>query len=205
MTDRRTSILEAAIAQIAKGGIRGLRVDEVAKDAGVAMSLIYYHFGSREGLVDATLQRANDHLNQNLDVDRRDAMTGRELVEALLLSDLDDGDGELRKVSVVWSEIVSAAAFDEALSARVAEATREWIDVIVAAIVRGVDDGSIEGRVDPESSAQRLTALVSGLAGRWHAGVHTPEQVHALLIDGVAREFGDVPTRRAAAARSRSR
>src|SRR4051812_50062465 len=58
--DRRNLILDAAIAVIARTGVRGLRVEVVAAEAGVAVSLIYYYFGSRKGLVRATLDHANE-------------------------------------------------------------------------------------------------------------------------------------------------
>jgi len=49
--DRRRLILDSAIGVIARTGVRGLRVEAVAAEAGVAVSLIYYYFGSRKGLV----------------------------------------------------------------------------------------------------------------------------------------------------------
>jgi len=58
--DRRNLILDAAITVIARTGVRGLRVEVVAAEAGVAVSLIYYYFGSRKGLVRATLDHANE-------------------------------------------------------------------------------------------------------------------------------------------------
>ena len=40
MAARKTAILDAAIAVIARRGVRGLRVEEVAADAGVDISLV---------------------------------------------------------------------------------------------------------------------------------------------------------------------
>ena len=45
---------------IARRGVRGLRVEQVAAEAGVAVSLIYYYFDNRNGLVRATLEHANE-------------------------------------------------------------------------------------------------------------------------------------------------
>ena len=52
---RREAILDAAARLIARRGVRGLRVEEVATEAGVSPPLLYYHFESRAGLVRATL------------------------------------------------------------------------------------------------------------------------------------------------------
>ncbi len=60
MSDRRSALLEAAIKVIARRGVRGLRVEQVAAEAGVAVSLIYYYFDNRNGLVRATLEHANE-------------------------------------------------------------------------------------------------------------------------------------------------
>ena len=50
---KRDAILEACIAAIASRGVRGLRVNTVAADAGVSTGLLYYHFTDRDGLLSA--------------------------------------------------------------------------------------------------------------------------------------------------------
>ena len=90
MSDRRSAILDAAINVIARRGVRGLRVEHVAAEAGVAVSLIYYYFGSRNGLVRATLDHANERAATT--ARRGGAARGREKVERSLLAELDDGD-----------------------------------------------------------------------------------------------------------------
>ncbi|MZE52785.1 TetR family transcriptional regulator, partial [Streptomyces sp. SID5770] len=47
MASRSTQILEAAARVIARRGVRGLRVEELAAEAGVSTALIYYHFKDR--------------------------------------------------------------------------------------------------------------------------------------------------------------
>src|SRR5688572_20963460 len=51
-------ILDAAEQRLAQVGPAGLRLQEVAADAGIAHPTILHHFGSREGLIHAVVQRA---------------------------------------------------------------------------------------------------------------------------------------------------
>jgi AcrR family transcriptional regulator len=60
--DARQLILEAAEADMAASGPAGLRLQEVAKAAGVSHPTILHHFGSREGLIQALNLRAIEQL-----------------------------------------------------------------------------------------------------------------------------------------------
>ncbi len=55
-------ILEAAEAGMANGGPAGLRLEAVAKAAGVSHPTILHHFGSREGLIQALNLKTIEHL-----------------------------------------------------------------------------------------------------------------------------------------------
>jgi AcrR family transcriptional regulator len=186
VSDRSSAILDAAIAVIARRGVRGLRVEEVAAEAGVATSLLYYYFDNRNGLVQATLDHANQRAATRL---APDGMTGREAAERVLLAELDDG-AEIRDTSVVWGEVLASAVFEPELRDQLREATRTWNALIASAIQGGLDDGSVTDGVDPQASAERLTAVVEGLSSRWHAGVVTREAAQASLADAIAVELG---------------
>jgi AcrR family transcriptional regulator len=56
----RRRILEAARATLERGPVGALRVDEVARQAGVARSTVYLLFGSRAGLFDALARQLRD-------------------------------------------------------------------------------------------------------------------------------------------------
>ncbi|UJB46051.1 helix-turn-helix domain-containing protein [Streptomyces sp. A1-5] len=60
MTTRRAELLAATCRVIALRGGRGLRVEDVAAEAGVSRTLIYYHFRDRAGLVASALEYVND-------------------------------------------------------------------------------------------------------------------------------------------------
>jgi len=54
----RERILAAATELFATRGYAGAGVDRVAEDSGIAKTAIYYHFGNKEGLLAAVLERA---------------------------------------------------------------------------------------------------------------------------------------------------
>jgi AcrR family transcriptional regulator len=186
--DRRTGILDAAISMIARRGVRGLRVEEVAAEAGVAVSLIYYYFGNRIGLVRATLEHANERAAIAFAVPDAEGRSGRELVETTLLSEFDDDD-HVRETSAVWGEVVGSAAFEPELREHLREASDAWLDLITSAIERGIEDGSIDAELDARASATRLTAMVDGLSARWLAGLLAREDARTLLAHTIAADL----------------
>jgi len=190
VSDRRSAILDAAIAVIARRGVRGLRVEEVAAEAGVATSLLYYYFDNRNGLVRATLDHANERAATKL---APDEVSGREAVERTLLGELDGGAG-VRDTSVVWGEVLASAVFEPDLRDQLREATGKWNELVAGAIRGGLADGSIRAGIDADACAERLTALVDGLSARWLAGVVTREDAQALLAGAIALELGRADT-----------
>lgn len=64
--EARRLILEAAQARLARTGPEGLRLQDIAADAGLSHPSILHHFGSREGLVRALTSQAVEELKQTL-------------------------------------------------------------------------------------------------------------------------------------------
>ena len=187
MADRKTAILDAAIAVIANRGVRGLRVEEVAKEAGVAVSLLYYHFGTRDGLVRATLDHANERAAAAPDGEEG-AETGFDAVERTLLGELGAAP-DVRQTSVVWGEVLASAVFEPGLRDQLRAANATWVSLVADRIRAGQADGSVRADRDPQGSAERLTALVDGLSGRWLAGLYERERAAELLAEAIREEL----------------
>lgn len=67
--DRDTAqraILEAAEKRLREGGPEAVRVQHVAADLGLTDAAIHYHFGSRQGLLEALLRFAGRRLREEL-------------------------------------------------------------------------------------------------------------------------------------------
>lgn len=60
--DRRVQLMEVGRAVFAAHGYEAMAIDEVARKAGVTKPIIYEHFGSKEGLHAAIVEREMDDL-----------------------------------------------------------------------------------------------------------------------------------------------
>lgn len=164
--NRRDEILEAAGAIIARKGVRGLRVEEVAAEARVATSLIYYHFGDRSGLLQAAMERT-DEVAPSWELrtpdPTRDAYTR---LRDVLLKELGPSAGVKQNV-IVWNEMTASAVFDADLQPRVARTTREWTGLIAKQIRAGQKDGTIRSDIDPHDESEIIACLLDGLCSHW--------------------------------------
>lgn len=185
--DGRTALLDAACRSIARKGLRGLRVEEVASDAGVAPSLIYYHFGDRATLLRSALEYVGEKAATYTEVDH-DA-SGREALLESLVAEIQD-DPEIRDNSAAWGEFRDLAVFDRSLRPTFTRSAQRWIDDISRLIQRGQEDGSIASDLVSEAAAQQLTAMTEGLSTRWLAGFLTTEEARAGLREAVERYLG---------------
>jgi AcrR family transcriptional regulator len=161
----RERILAAAVGQIAREGIDGVRIARIAMEAGVSTSLVHYHFASREALLaealDYSYTHAGDARISNGDLPDR---THAERLATMIDQCLPTTDA-LRDDWVLWVELWLRAVrhpelgvFAEELYARM----RAWFAEEIAA---GVADGEFD-RCDPEDVADRVLALLDGFGVR---------------------------------------
>jgi AcrR family transcriptional regulator len=124
-----TTLLEAAKKVLRQKGYAALSTRDVAAAAGVPLSQIHYHFGSKQGMVLALFEYLNAQL-----LDRQNAMFGD---SSLKLSEqwdracdyLDDdiASGYVR----VLQELIAASWADAAVAQVVRTALMQWVDLIV--------------------------------------------------------------------------
>ncbi|MEV7568568.1 TetR/AcrR family transcriptional regulator [Streptomyces tanashiensis] len=187
MASRSTQILEAAARVIARRGVRGLRVEELAAEAGVSTGLIYYHFKDRTGILRHTLEFINDRAERYTNTQDPDAepLTPREELDQVLLLELQDTP-EVRENSSAWGELRASAVFDPVLREDLARATLVWVQEVAGLL----------GQVRPmapaatlAASAERLTALLEGLSMRWLSGGLAIDHARTLLREAVEVEL----------------
>ncbi|MEU2077659.1 TetR/AcrR family transcriptional regulator [Streptomyces sp. NPDC057020] len=187
MSSRSTQILEAAARVIARRGVRGLRVEELAAEAGVSTGLIYYHFKDRTGILRHTLEFINDRAERYTTERDPDAepLSAREELDEVLLLELQDTP-EVRENSSAWGELRASAVFDPVLREDLARATLTWTQEVAALL----------GQVRPmapaaalASAAERLTALLEGLSMRWLSGGIGIDHARTLLREAVDVEL----------------
>lgn len=170
---------------IARHGVRGLRVEDVAAEAGVSAPLLYYHFGNRAGLVKAALEHASERA-PSAALREPSAGTGFESVSAALLDELSD-DPDVRDNAVVWGEVSASAVFEDGLRVDVKRVNDAWRSDVAAAIRLGIDDGSIRSDVEPEAAADVLISLVDGLCTRWLSGTIERSRAVEMLRRALSR------------------
>jgi len=143
-----TTLLEAAKTVLRQRGYAGLSTRDVAEVAGVPLSQIHYHFGSKQGMVLALFEYLNAQL-----LDRQDALFGD---PALKLSEqwdracdyLDDdiASGYVR----VLQELIAASFADAEVAKVVRAGIMGWVDLIVGVARRAEDRFGSLGPLTPE-------------------------------------------------------
>ena len=187
MSDRRTDILTAATRVITRRGVRGLRVAELAAEAGVSTALIYYHFNDRAGILRRTLEFISDRADRYTAERDPDAVpiSPREDLEQALLLELQDTP-EVRENSTAWGELRASAIFEPDLREELAKATLSWVQETAELVGRADPDGTAPAHA---AAAERLTSLLEGLSIRWLSGSIPLDHARQLLLDAIAAEL----------------
>ena len=144
----REDILRVATEEFASAGLSGARVDAIAERTRTSKRMIYYHFGSKEGLYLAVLERAYGAIRS---VENAEVFSTREPVEAIrrlveLTFDYDEAHPEF--VRLVCIENIHAARHMKG-SATLRSLNVSVIDALGRILERGHRDGVFRGGLDP--------------------------------------------------------
>jgi AcrR family transcriptional regulator len=190
MHEREEAILGAACRVIAQSGAAGLRMSEVAREAGVSSALLHYYFATRHELLARAFAFADSRVDAHVLALVGEQGSGRDRLEALLAAYLSP-DPVVTEDWVVWSELWRSARFDATLRELLHEADREWVGQVAALLREGVSDGSVDASIEIDDSAIRLISLVDGLGTRVLAGVLERDDALRLIECSLARELSD--------------
>jgi len=161
----RDRILAAAVSQIAREGIDGVRIARIAMGAGVSTSLVHYHFASRDALLAEALDYSYAHAGDaRISSGELPVSSHAERLQSMIDQCLPTSQS-LEDDWVLWVELWLRAVRNPELRS-VAEALygrlHDWFADELAA---GVNDGEF-GACDPDEAADLAVALLDGYGVR---------------------------------------
>jgi AcrR family transcriptional regulator len=158
--DTRTRILDAALAALRADGIAGVSARSIARHGGFNQALIFYHFGSVEGLLVAVARSESE---------RRSALYAEALREVTSLSELvavarrlHDEEFQAGTVAAL-TQMLAGAVGSEDLSRGIREALDPWTSLVGETIARLLGDTPYAELLPAADLTAAVAALFLGI------------------------------------------
>lgn len=172
-TSRR--VLDAARAFIEVHGVEQLSMRRLADHAEVSVRTLYNHFGDKEGLLTALVQRSLDSMD--VAVHQIAAADPVERIwEAVSLS-VDT------MVADVPKAVVRTILMDDRLVNQVSARWAGW-ELIVTEIQAAMRSGALRADIDPDVLAEQAAMVLFHLQRRWTAGDINDVELRASALSG---------------------
>lgn len=148
--DTAIALLEAAQRCLQRHGVAGLSTRKVAEEAGVPLSQIHYHLGSKQGLLLALLEHQNAQL-----LARQEAMFGRpQPLWRRWLQACDFLDEDLRSGYVrVLQEMIAAGWSEPAIATEARRILRGWYQLLTGVAAEAAERLGGLGPLAPAEAA----------------------------------------------------
>ena len=178
----RAQLITAATDVLREHGYAGASMRAVAERAGVRLSLVHYHFGSKQGLLVAVMEELTAELLERQQTmfteDRPFADQWRTACE-YLREDVRSG-----YVRILW-ELWAAGLSDPELAERWRATQRGWRDLVEARLERLESDG-VELPMRPRALTTLIANLFEGAETEILAGVSEEESPHLEALEACA-------------------
>ena len=178
----RLKILGAARETLLDAGTGGTSTRAVADRAGVPLSLVHYHFGSKQELLAAVLEHENELLlARQRELYAAPGPLAEKWRTACTFLDEDIGSGYVR---VLW-ELWAAGLADEALAERWRSAMGGWRELLESVVADWADKLEIALPLTPRAIAALITNIFQGVEVELLAGVHEADAPHREVLDAI--------------------
>ncbi|MEY4102185.1 MAG: hypothetical protein RIR88_319 [Actinomycetota bacterium] len=168
LEDRSTydRLLEATISTIDAGGVKAVRVREIAVSAGVKEPSVYHFFGSRDGLIETALaSRYSRGLMEVIEPLQRLASQAtsleefRSVVRTVVTALFSEDRITVRSVR---ADVIGSAQSRSSLKAAIVSAQREANEAIASVFIDAQRKGWIRQDVNPLAFAVWYNGMVNG-------------------------------------------
>jgi AcrR family transcriptional regulator len=154
----KLDILSVATEEFANKGLAGARIDEIAARTRTSKRMIYYYFGSKEGLYIAVLEEAYRNIRnieRDLDVDD---LSPQDALRELVSFTFDRHQQNPDFVRLVANENLHYGKYIKQ-SANIPNLNVPAIETIRRIVERGKKEGAVREDVDPTDLHMTISAL----------------------------------------------
>ena len=176
MADRRTEILEAAIALIVDEGYSSLTMRALAREVGMKLASLQYHFRTTDELMQGVVNHIGDTYDQSFEALRRDSeiITARQVVGFIL----EDEPGKAICGDRLWPQLWAMQDVEPLVSDLVENIYERFLEVLEGSLRQA---GSSMPRVEALCLMSMLegTTIFVGEGRRWQK--HAIDVTEAIL------------------------
>ena len=163
--ERRRSLIDAAIAVMAREGILGITMSDIAQEAGCSYGVVSFHFKSKDNLLLSALEFLVEEYDQVL----QKALAGAapdpaSRLLAMLDADFDPRIANAKRVAVwtaFWAEAPRKAGYRERC-AELKQRYREISETLVGELVTAQEQAAAGASLDGKTIALGLDAMIDG-------------------------------------------
>lgn len=154
----RADILEIATREFAEKGLAGARVDLIAEAMRTSKRMIYYYFGSKEGLYVAVLEREYQRIREAEAQLHLDDLRPEDALRKLVASTVDYHLAQPDFTRLVMTENIHRGEY-LARSEVIQRLNVPAIDAVSAVYKRGLKAGVFRSGIDPVDLHMSISAL----------------------------------------------
>ncbi len=187
----RDHIRAAACRAFAARGPAATRIADIAREAGVSSAIIHYYYRSKDEVLLAALQWANEHTSRWLQELRDTATDPLELLRRTLELAVPS-EGVLHDEYLLWLEVWARLRLHPGLLPECAAMSARWTGFIEDVVAEGAQAGVFHPLAPPAELAQRLVAVSDGFSFRaaiGYAGMPV-QRASELLLSFAAEQVG---------------
>ncbi|MGH9112402.1 MAG: TetR/AcrR family transcriptional regulator [Acidimicrobiales bacterium] len=158
--DTRSRIVNAALQTLRANGIAGISARTIARHGGFNQALIFYHFGSLDGLLVAVARRESERRSELYAPALREVASLPELVA--VARRLHDEEFEAGTVAALTQMLAGAVGSDE-LARGIWDALEPWTDLVGETIERLLGNTAYGGVLPADDLTTAVAALFLGI------------------------------------------
>jgi AcrR family transcriptional regulator len=160
---RRSAILDAAAQLIAERGYHAVRISDIAALVGTSTGAVHYYFPAKQEVLTTALRHAVDRSFERQSEELKKIDDAH--LRLLKLIDMQlPRVGPVRDEWSIWMQFWAEATIRPELRPFHNRYYARWHDTVIRIVRRGQRQGVFRSDIDPETIAQRLTALTDGVA-----------------------------------------
>jgi AcrR family transcriptional regulator len=178
-------IIRAAGDLVVEGGYQTMTLATVGERAGYSRSLATARFGSKAKLLEALVDEIEQHWDIETALPTHDGQSGLETLRTFIVNIRDAYKRDPWSLAVMYALMFEALRPVPDLRGRITDMHRDLHSRIASIVSAGIEDGSIDPKVEPEQQASMIIAQMRGVGYLWQLdpeGVD-PESVLTLFLE----------------------